>query len=215
MGYHLAGFDVVGVDIEPQPNYPFEFWQEDAIGVLRIAKTGGLLWDGGPFDAIHASPPCQHYSEMSRCQPGLAATYPDLVAPVRELLIATGTPWVIENVPGAPMAGASDLFGNHGTTLCGTMFGLRVYRHRLFECSFPVEAPGQCNHSRRAWNPHNVAGRKAMNDEGMTGDVEIPWRNELGVGWMGRYEAREAIPPAYTEFIGTQLLAHLAVPATP
>lgn len=146
---------------------------------------------------------------MSACKPGLRDTYPDLVAEVRELAKATGLPWVIENVVGAPMPKTNDLFGNFGITLCGTMFGKRIYRHRLFESSFPLDAPAGCNHSLPAWNPHNIAGRRRMNAEGMTGDLEIPWRNEIGVDWMGRYEAREAIPPYFTTFIGAQLLQHL------
>jgi DNA (cytosine-5)-methyltransferase 1 len=128
MGYHRAGFDVVGVDLAPQPHYPFEFSQSDALAWLDYPLTLGLR-----FDAIHASPPCQAYSAMSACRPGLADQYPDLVAPTRELLEATGLPYVIENVPRAPL--------RDPVTLCGHMFGLPLYRHRLFEANFPIDQP--------------------------------------------------------------------------
>jgi DNA (cytosine-5)-methyltransferase 1 len=205
MGYHRAGFDVVGVDIEPQPHYPFEFHQDDALDYLRWWWGDGT----GDFAAIHASPVCWKWSELSKAHPGRSEESPDYISPTRELLRATGLPWVMENVETAPLAGADDLMGNYGMTLCGTMFGHRIYRHRKFETSFPLVQP-QCAHSKRAWNPHNVAGRQAMNDEGLRGDLERPWREDMEVAWMGRYEAREAIPPYFTEFIGHQLLRHLA-----
>src|SRR5262245_29670527 len=108
MGYHRAGFDVVGVDINPQPNYPFHVVRDDALEFLR---TGSWV---DRYDAIHASPPCQAYSVLRRANPD--AQYPDLIAPTRELLEQTGLPWVIENVPGAPLA--------YSIELCGSMFGL-------------------------------------------------------------------------------------------
>lgn len=199
MGYHRAGFEVVGVDIEPQPRYPFEFHQADALEVLAT-------WDLSQFDALHGSPPCQDYSANMR---HLAGDYPRLIEPVREAFVASGLPWVIENVEGSPLPDQDDLFGRHGVVLCGTTFGMRVWRHRWFETSFPVVGRG-CAHRGHAMNPHNVAGRERMYREFGRQDVEIIWRNEMGVEWMGRYEAREAIPPAYTEWIGRQLIEHLA-----
>jgi hypothetical protein len=117
VGYARAGFEVVGVDIEPQPNYPFEFHQADALEFCRE--------HGHEFDAIHASPPCQAYTPLRAVH---GKDYPDMLAATREALEATGLPWVIENVPGAPI--------NSGIFLCGTMFDLRVYRHRWFETPF-------------------------------------------------------------------------------
>jgi DNA (cytosine-5)-methyltransferase 1 len=212
VGYHQAGFDVVGVDIAPQPRYPFAFIQADALTVL------GALLDGESYmamtcrtvDAIHASPPCQDYSKAMR---HLAADYPRLIDPVRDLLRQTGLPWVIENVDGAPLPVQSDLFGSHGVELCGSMFGLQmaglqIRRHRLFETSFPVVAPRGCDHSMPAFNPHNGSdrGRERIYAALGRADPEKPWLATMGVGWMHRYEGREAIPPAYTEHIGRQLL---------
>jgi DNA (cytosine-5)-methyltransferase 1 len=182
-GYHRAGFDVTGVDLNPQPNYPHTFVQADAI------HYAAEHWQD--FDAIHASPPCQHFSAMSNSRPGLSAEYPDLVAATRGLLQLTGLPWVIENVVGSPLTSASDLFGAHGTFLCGHMFGLPLYRHRLFETSFGIAAPA---HPR-----HQIPASKA-------GHWEPGAREAIGIDWMTRHDLAESIPPAYTEFIGTQLL---------
>lgn len=200
MGYHRAGFDVVGVDIKPQPNYPFEFIQNDAIELMREWR------DLGRISAVHASPPCQAYSRNLK---HMSAPQPMLIEPVRVLLRATGLPYVIENVEGAPMPDQDDLFGNHGIILCGTGFGKRVYRHRWFESNIPLHVGPGCNHTLRAMNPHNVAGRAQMYAQFGRQDPEILWRNEMDVEWMGRYEAREAIPPVYTEFIGEQILEHI------
>ena len=125
MGYYRAGFEVIGVDLQPQPRYPFEFHQADAM-------TYPL--DG--FDAIHASPPCQAYTVAQNATHNRGA-HPDLVAPVRGMLLATGRPFVIENVVGAPLV--------EPITLCGSMFGLHVKRHRLFECNLFFLAP-LCDH---------------------------------------------------------------------
>ena len=195
MGYHRAGFDVTGVDIEPQPRYPFGFHQADAM-------TYPL--DG--FDAYAASPPCQDYSKHMRCftEPG---AYPRLIEPIRERFKATGRPWVIENVDGAPLPAQSDLFGAHGVELCGSMFGLRIFRHRLFEASFPLAAPRGCDHSLLPMNPHFSVNRRqwrAILGPGVP--LERTWREEMGVGWMDGPEGREAIPPAYTEHIGRMLM---------
>jgi DNA (cytosine-5)-methyltransferase 1 len=188
MGYHQAGFEVVGVDIQPQPRYPFEFIQADALDIPA-------LWQ---FDAIHASPPCQAYSNAQRLRKN---DHPDLIGPVRERLIESGVPYVIENVFGAPL--------REPTTLCGGMFGLKVYRHRLFETSFPIWAPHHPPHTAK----QAKMGRPPKEGEfiqvvGNFSGVEYA-RAAMGIGWMTRDELREAIPPAFTQFIGKQLLAHI------
>ncbi len=213
MGYHRAGFDVVGVDLAPQKDYPFEFHQAD----VMVQFDDGIYEAGfGPFNAIHASPPCQAYTQMSarwRGKGGLADSHPDLIAPTRELLRSTGQPYVIENVVGAK--------GKMETTikLHGGMFGLGVHRPRLFECSFLVlhnPAP-QCE------NPIGVYGkpdgrevwrtRNSMKADGTYGKKSVinAWKSVeqgqqvMGIDWMTQEkELREAIPPAYTEFIGAQ-----------
>lgn len=190
MGYSLAGFDeIVGVDIAEQKRYPFEFVQGDALEFLRK--------HGREFDAIHASPPCQSYS---KAMGHLANPKPMLLEPSRIELTKTGRRFVIENVVGAPMPTA--------VTVCGTHFGLRVYRHRLFESNATLRGT-RCDHSRPAWNPHQASGRKAIEEETGRSCPEKQWRYEMGVGWMSKAEARESIPPAYTKFVGEQLLAQL------
>lgn len=194
-GYQRAGFRVTGVDIEPQPRYVGdEFIQADALEVLANATFLAQ------FDALAGSPPCQDYSRAMR---HLTAGYPRLIDPVRERFQSSGLPWIIENVPGAPLPLQTDLFGAHGVELCGTMFGLPVWRHRLFETSFPVAAPRGCDHSLQPMNPH-----RAVRPGGRT--TEQAWREAMGVGWTDKDGGREAVPPAYTEHIGRTLLKHLA-----
>jgi DNA (cytosine-5)-methyltransferase 1 len=195
MGYSRAGFDVVGVDIRPQPNYPFEFWQEDALDAIR-------WWDSDDhgFVAIHASPPCQAYSKTQRIR---SNAHPDLIGPTRELLNQTGLPWIIENVPGAPL--------HDPVVLEGQMFdGLRTQRKRWFETNWPLDVPF-LRSPRPA--PQAKMGRKPKPHEwfqvvGNTSDANGA-RAAMGIDWMNRDELSQAIPPAYTEFIGTQLLAHI------
>lgn len=203
MGYRQAGFEVTGADLAPQPNYPFKFIQADALDLL--ADRGFMA----QFSAVHASPPCQRRSRMTNCRPGLAAAYPDLVEPVRELLAAWGGPWVIENVEGAGLPGQDDLFGAHGVMLCGTMFGRALYRHRWFRASIPLRAPGHPRHllpASRAghWRPGTV-----MSVEGHCSPVELA-RELMGIGWTTREELAEAIPPVYTEYLGGFLMEHMA-----
>lgn len=200
MGYYQAGFDeIVGVDIKPQPHYPFEFVQADAIEFCTAY--------GAEFDVIHASPPCQAYSVTASLS---RRKHPMLIEETRDALQATGRPWVIENVPGAPLI--------NPLVLCGTMFGLRVIRHRLFECSpvlwFP---PRMCLHVGRASGSRlrntgkthtlgfkdgyayiTVAGNNYLASEG---------RAAMGIDWMTRNELSQAIPPAYTRWIGEQFIA--------
>lgn len=200
MGYHRAGFDVVGVDIEPQPHYPFEFIQGD----VPAMDLGDLL---PSFDAIHASPPCQGYSRM-RHLPWLAGrVYLLLIDPVRELLAATGLPYVIENVEDSPLQRAPGLDGSHGILLCGTMFELPIYRHRPFETNFPIDQPAHGPHK------HVISGGRMLGDRGRASSWERNSRQTtvMGCEWMTQREVGQAIPPAYTEFIGQQLMAHLKV----
>lgn len=198
-GYRRAGFEVCGVDIEAQPNNPHQFIQGDALEYLAA--------HGHEFDAIHASPPCQGYSQLRAMHPG--REYPLLIEPVRNLLKQGGKPWIIENVPGAPLQHYSDLFGTHGVMLCGSMFGLGVKRgflrrHRLFELSFPVpQMP--CSHKGRAVGVYGHGGQN--------GKHRMLYREEaaeaMGITWMSRDEMCQAIPPAYTEWLGRQLLSQL------
>ena len=197
MGYHRAGFDVLGVDNRPMPRYPFEFVQADAM-------TYPL--DG--FDAIHASPPCQAYTPLGRKD----GSHPDLVPPMLAKLSTQPRPWVIENVTEAPM---------HGVVLCGSMFGLGVRRHRRFASDLLLLAPGRCRHIGHkirayygkpgwlAWSSGaavvNGGERKLL----LRGSVEQA-PADMGIDWMTWDELREAIPPSYTEFIGEQLLAAVA-----
>jgi len=207
MGYHRAGFDVVGVDNRPQPNYPFEFWLDDALRFLReeiqIADQiiGGPVWRPAlGFDAVHASPPCQAYTMAQRIR---GREHADLVAPTRDLLKATGLPYVIENVPGAPLIDP--------VVLEGQMFdGLRTQRKRWFETNWPLDVPF-LRGPRPA--PQAKMGRKPKSHEwfqvvGNTSDADGA-RAAMGIDWMNRDELAQAIPPAYTELIGHQLMQHL------
>jgi DNA (cytosine-5)-methyltransferase 1 len=191
MGYHRAGFEVVGVDINPQPRYPFEFYEADALD---------FPLDG--FDAIHASPPCQAYSVASRYT---GKIYPDLVAATRVRLEASGLPWVIENVPDAPLR--ADLI------LCGCMFGLtRLRRKRLFETSwraYVLHRP--CQHTERAVTVVGTGTPTRTRDAFGGCPTIADWRAVMGIDWMTRAELSQAIPPAYTSFVGEQLLAHLGL----
>lgn len=199
-GYHAAGFDVIGVDIEARPNYPYPFIQGDAL-------APPVRWSD--FAAVHASPPCQHYSAATKAT-GNPDDHPDLVAPTRAMLEETGLPYVIENVVGAPVR--RDLM------LCGSMFGLDVQRHRLFELGgwllwggappcrhyehdtiYDVTGgAGGPNQTRRHWNGRTVKYHNADHA-----------RELMSMPWATRYGCTQAIPPAYTEFIGRELLAAL------
>jgi DNA (cytosine-5)-methyltransferase 1 len=202
MGYHRAGFDVVGVDINPQPRYPFAFVQGDALEYVAA--------HGHEFDAIHASPPCQAYSVTKSLT---TKAHPELVPQTRALLRATGKPYVIENVPGAPLVDA--------LTLCGTMFGLDVIRHRLFECSHPIYfPPATCAHAGKTANgrslrakgitrnPTQADGFRFITVTGHGYNV-TDGRQAMGIDWMTQAELSQAIPPAYTEYIGHYLMGVL------
>jgi DNA (cytosine-5)-methyltransferase 1 len=207
MGYHRAGFDVVGVDINPQPRYPFEFHQADA-----------MTWPLDGYDAIHASPPCQAYTSM-RNAPNTKRGHPDLVAPIRQRLTAAGVPWVIENVPGSPIdVRPPDLFGYPGAImLCGSMFGLgtdiyQLRRHRWFEASCLLDQPS-CQHDRPVLGVYGGHARDRRRTIGLYGNFQgrekcgiADARAVMGINWMTSAEISQAIPPAYTEFIGHALL---------
>jgi DNA (cytosine-5)-methyltransferase 1 len=201
-GYRRAGFDVVGVDHRPQPRYPFEFWQADALEFLGRLVAGGSPggWMLGDFAAAHASPPCQAYSRVTGYHPGARAGHPDLIGPTRERLEALGLPFVIENVEGAPL--------RRDMMLCGEMFGLRVHRHRVFELGEffamqPRHSPHRLKGARHNCHVERgharlVAGHYADHDDAS---------EAMGVDWMARDELAQAIPPAYCEHIGGYLLA--------
>jgi DNA (cytosine-5)-methyltransferase 1 len=196
MGYSLAGFDVVGVDIKHQKNYPFEFHQGDAIEFIRE--------HGHEFDAIHASPPCQAYTSLQALHKHIERD--DLLAATRTALRATGRPWAIENVIGAPI--------QSGVFLCGTMFGLRVYRHRWFETPFMLMQPEHPKHLIRANGPGGKQQqRKAYYEAGgfitITGDVGSYCGPAMGITWMTGNELSQAIPPPYTRWVGARLLEAL------
>lgn len=184
MGYHQAGFEVVGVDIKPQPRYPFEFHQADA---LTFPLEG--------FDVIHASPPCQAFTKAQIIR---SKQHPELIEPIRQRLIANGKPYVIENVVGAPLV--------KPITLCGAMFGLRTYRHRLFESSAPISEPYHPLHYHKtAKMGRPVQSHEFIHVVGNFSNVALA-RQAMGIDWMTRDELREAIPPFYTKWIGEQLL---------
>ncbi|HJT92944.1 MAG TPA: DNA methylase [Mycobacterium sp.] len=197
-GYSQAGWDVIGVDNQPQPNYPFVMIQGDAVEYLRNLLKW-LAVRSSPFAAVHASPPCQRWSKMSACRPRLRDEYPDLIGPTRELLERTGLPYVIENVPGAPLRDPA--------VLCATMFGREeLFRHRLFETNWPLIVPEHLPHllpSSRAghWRPGT-----AMSISGHIAPVAKA-RELMAIDWTTRDELAEAIPPYYSEFVGLQLLA--------
>lgn len=190
-GYVQAGFEVTGVDINPQPKYPFRFFQGDAIEFL--------LKHGHEYEAIHASPPCQAYSLCKRT--AKEKEYPELVELTREVLQRLGAPYVIENVPGAPL--------HNPILLCGTMFDLKLYRHRLFETSFPVPQLHHRVHTARQVK----MGRKPKQGEfiqvvGHFSGVEQA-KEAMEIYWMGGKELAQAIPPSYTRYIGTYLKEYL------
>lgn len=215
MGYHRAGFEVVGVDLRPQPRYPFEFIEADVLSLDPAFVAS--------FDAIHASPPCQAHTAMKTMHN--AKEHLDLVPETRALLNASGRPWIMENVVGAPLLDP--------ILLCGTMFGLGVEdaelrRHRLFETSFSIPLHPQCQHGARAtigvYGGHvrnrqrartiGIYGEGARDsrrkfDKGVPDFTSNQGRTAMGIDWMTLAELSQAIPPAYTEWLGHQLVAHI------
>ncbi|MGQ5649494.1 class I SAM-dependent methyltransferase [Streptomyces sp. EKR5.2] len=187
-GYDDAGFDVTGVDKDPQPRYPYRFVQADAIAFVRE--------HGGAFDFIHASPPCQHDTDCQRIQ---GNTHPDLIAPTRTALECTGRPWVMENVGGAVPKLRDPVM------LCGAMFALATYRHRFFETGGGFTLPQPCHPSHTV--PQAKMGRPVPPGHygqyvGNFSGVDLA-RQVMGVPWMNRDGIRECIPPAYARWTGT------------
>lgn len=197
IGYSRAGFEVVGVDIDPQPHYPLPFIQADALTLdpKFIAS----------FDAVHASPPCQSYSDLAKRNRN-GHEWPRLIEPVREILIRSGLPYVIENVDGAPLV--------NPVVLCGTMFAkLRVLRHRLIEANFLILAPPHKRHPichtfdrRKSHYGKTDEWTDFVSVNGGGNCTIAAARDAMGIDWMTKDEINESVPPAYTEFIGRQLL---------
>jgi DNA (cytosine-5)-methyltransferase 1 len=192
-GYQLAGFEVVGVDIKKQKRYPYEFIQADC---LELMKDTEFLKS---FDVIAASPPCQTHSitQHLRNAQGRSTDKVDLIPQTRQALIASGKPYVIENVPGAPLI--------EPIQMCGSYFGLKVRRHRRFESNLPLVG-SPCKHKEQG-KPVGVYG--SMRDEipkgGHTAKTIEEAREAMGIDWMIWGELVEAIPPAYTHYIGMQV----------
>lgn len=202
MGYYRAGFDVIGVDIEPQPRYPFAFIQAD---VLKLSPA--ILRS---VDAIHASPPCQRYSDLAK-RNGNAHEHPDLIAPTRAMLKASGKPYIIENVEGAPLIDP--------ITLCGTMFPpLRVLRHRLFESNVRLFAPEHHDHPLVFTHDKRKAHYGKLNQDEdfvqVTGGgncSKAAASDAMQIDWMTKEELNQAIPPVYTQHLGNILLTNAIV----
>ena len=210
MGYHRAGFEVVGVDNKPMSRFPFEFHQDDALYYLRH--------HGREFEAIHASPPCQAYSITKNAH---NKEHPDLVPETLDLLQEIGVPWVCENVIGAPLPDA--------ITLCGSMFDLTAWdhyinqrvqlkRHRLFQSSEFLMPPGPCRHIKGmrvggvyggAWRKNKTLDPTVKRTGGYAPPDDVQ-RELMGIDWMTRQQLNQAIPPVYTEWLGKQLIERLA-----
>jgi DNA (cytosine-5)-methyltransferase 1 len=191
-GYAQAGYDVVGVDLHPQPRYPFDFHQADA-----------LTYPLDGFDLIHASPPCQRYSAMTK-RWQREGDHPDLIAAVRERLGDSGTPWIIENVPGSPLV--------NPITLCGSMFpelvcdGQQLRRHRRFESSLPLVVEMSCHHVGTPLGGYGHGGGLVNPGKGCLASAGQA-RELMGIPWATRDKLAQAIPPAYTAYLGKQALS--------
>lgn len=190
MGYWRAGFEVVGVDIDPQPHYPFRFVRADA-----------TQWDDWDFDVIHASPPCQSFTAYRRRGDGVGEGYPNLIGPMRRKFLDLGKPYIIENVEGAPLF--------KPVLLCGSSFGLDVRRHRLFESNLKLRGK-LCRHDRQQPQFTPASNRRNLRRTVEVGVRRIPLavqqRAMGGVDWMTLEELSESIPPAFTEHLGRQAL---------
>ena len=207
-GYRRAGWDIIGVDLHPQPSYPFTFVQADALEFLATADLNNVR-------AIHASPPCPHYSVLNRSWNVKKDNHPDLIAAVRALVTPLERPYVIENVQGARPVMHDPI------KLCGSMFDLPVERHRLFESNVPLEQPA-CQHKRQrelwpdgfpALRSDRTNGERARvvgiygTGGGATKDLAL-WKWAMDVPWMtNKREVSDALPPAYTQAIGRNLMS--------
>jgi DNA (cytosine-5)-methyltransferase 1 len=201
-GYQEAGFEVWGVDHDPQPNYAGDhFIQADAVEFLQEHWA----WIVNTFAAVHASPPCQAYTVYGNNSAHVRDDHPELIEATRELLAETGLPYAIENVPGAPLI--------NPIQLCGTSFPpLEIRRHRLFESNVPLLSM-PCNHGRLTerkypGSTNRPNGRTVCN----IGEWRVPLEQQqaaIDIDWMSVPELSQAVPPAYTHFIGSQLIEHL------
>lgn len=201
MGYHLAGFDVIGVDINPQPRYPFTFVQMDVLDFLEV--NWGKIRKDSP--AIHASPPCQDHSPLGKQQGEHGTGW--LLDATRTALVDLGVPYVIENVNGARMVDP--------TVLCGSMFGLgtrcndgvyrQIRRHRKFESNIPLDVPPRCHHVGQPIGVYGTGGGGQMT-RGYKGD-RAESLAAIGAPWMDRKGVSQSIPPAYANWVGLQLMA--------
>jgi DNA (cytosine-5)-methyltransferase 1 len=205
-GLQQAGFCVLGIDIKPQPHY----------AGCRFVQADALTYPLEGYDAYWASPPCQGYSRLRHLPWLKDRKYPMLIEPIRERLQATGKPWIIENVEDAPLV---------GLTLCGLMFGLPLYRHRKFESNvFMFQPPhqkhpvvigsGRMLNDRRKGSLNNSSAKGAWGQQGIITVAGGQFRKAdaekaLGINWMTCDELAEAIPPAYSEFLGKQLMQYL------
>lgn len=189
-GYADVGFEIIGVDIEPQPHYPYEFHCADAIEFLKKHHK--------EFVAVHTSPPCQEYTQATKQWRMAGRQYPRLIETLRDLLAKFKKPYVIENVPDAPLI--------NPITLCGTMFGIKTYRHRIFETSFKVPQPLHASHTTKQIK----MGRPVKDGEyiQLVGHFSnVPYgRKVMGIPWMTQHELAEAIPPCYTALVGKYLM---------
>lgn len=207
-GYSQAGFEVVGVDISAQPRYPFEFYQEDALEFFEKHEH--------EFDVIHASPPCQRFSMASLVHRNNGKEYPDYLSPTREKFEQRGGIWIIENVQCAPMK-------PYTLMLCGLMFGLKVFRHRLFQISHLIFPPHHPSHKgkRIGEGYFSIAGGAGRwknwgtVKRNVSKGTAAEWRDAMGIDWMIRSELTQAIPPPYTEWIGKQILKEIYEGKTP
>lgn len=191
MGYKLAGFEVTGVDIAPQPKYPFEFVLEDAIKYL--------VENHHKYDAIHASPPCQNNTRSTMVHKAKGKEYECFIERTRDALLKIGKPFIIENTMDAPLI--------EPVVLCGAMFGLKTYRHRLFESNIKLEVPDHPVHTAK----NTKMGRRPVDGEfiqvvGHFSGVQFA-KKAMGINWLGQKELAQAIPPAYTEYLGKQLIS--------
>lgn len=192
-GYEQAGFKVTGIDIEPQPKHRGLFIQADAIEYLKKHYQD--------YDVIHASPPCQAYSMASMQFRKAGKKYVDLIEETRQELIKTGKPYIIENVPDSPLI--------NPIVLCGAMFGMKTYRHRLFESNIQIEQPLHPAHNA----PNAKMGRKPKEGEfiqyvGHFSGVKMV-QDMTGLHWLGQYELAQSIPPQYTKYIGEQVIKYI------
>jgi DNA (cytosine-5)-methyltransferase 1 len=200
-GYADAGYRPVGVDHAPQPDYPYEFLNLDALQVLRVLISGSTVhgYRLSDFSAIHASFPCQNWTAYRRKGGKVGEGYPDLITPGRPLLEATDLPYIMENVPGSPL--------RPDVQLCGSSFGLDVRRHRIFESNVTLVGK-PCDHSWQTPRFTPASNRKNLRRTVEIGVWRIPLpvqQKAMGIDWLPLRSLSESIPPAYTEYLGRQL----------